>query len=79
MAQGQQGDTYRLTRQNALETLSINDVSLEEDGIYRCYTLFEDDYEYFNVTVLGTSLLNRCYSTLYAVPLRRLYTENKID
>ena len=60
MEQGQQGDTYRLTRQNTLETLSINDVSLEEDGIYRCYTLFEDDFKYFNVNVLGTLLLNVC-------------------
>ena len=60
MEQGQQGDIYKLTRQNALETLSINDVSLEEDGIYRCYTLFDDDFEYFNVTVKGTLLLNVC-------------------
>ena len=51
--QGNIGHKFSISVDGNTEELGLLDIVLDDDGIYRCYTLFQSDYDRYNVTVLG--------------------------
>jgi hypothetical protein len=47
---------YSLTVTGNTQTLTINTVAIEDEDVYRCYTLFGTDYDEHMVTVVSKCL-----------------------
>ena len=44
---------YTLTVADNTQTLTIKTVTIQDEDVYRCYTLFGTDYDEHTVTVMG--------------------------
>ncbi len=52
-----QQSKYSVTRTEGTEILTIRSLTLQDDDVYRCYTLFDEDYVYYNVTIVSKSAI----------------------
>jgi hypothetical protein len=51
--QGNIGDKFSLSVDGRKQVLKLLDIVLGDNGVYRCYTLFQSDFVNYNVTVVG--------------------------
>lgn len=50
-----QGDPakYGIQVSGDTQTLTVKDILLDDDDMYRCYTVFQTDYDYYNISVVS--------------------------